>query len=171
MLKTDNHEIHLTILWDAKTSASVCRPCNSFRTLPSVRQWWVHTCQISHCEIKSHRFWPIWKPIPIRFFKSHRIFRPSYNTFYEEINLGHSLLCLSRCFLHLNYMKGFWLFLWSTKMIFVKISEFYQISLKNLPYLTDFSPHLMLYMWVGVGKVTLVGWARGEVSEFHERCY
>ena len=24
-----------------------------------------HTCHISHCEIKSHRIWPIWKAIPI----------------------------------------------------------------------------------------------------------
>ena len=39
----------------------------------------IHACHISHFEIKSHRIWPIWKQIPIRFFKSHRIFRPSYN--------------------------------------------------------------------------------------------
>ena len=26
----------------------------------------VHTCHISHCEIKSHRIWPIWKAIPIK---------------------------------------------------------------------------------------------------------
>ena len=31
--------------------------------------------------------------IPIRFFKSHSIFKPSYNTFYEEININHALLC------------------------------------------------------------------------------
>ena len=36
---------------------------------------------ISHTEIKSHRIWSIWKPVPTRFFKSHRIFRPSYNIF------------------------------------------------------------------------------------------
>ena len=46
-------------------------------------------------------------------------------------------------------------------MIFLKISEFYQISLKNLPYLTDFSPHIMSYMWVGVGKVILGGGCMG----------
>ena len=56
----------------------------------------MHTCYISHCEIKSHRIWPIWKPIPIRFFRSHSIFRPCYNTFYEEININHILLCLSQ---------------------------------------------------------------------------
>ena len=57
-------------------------------------------CHISHCEIKSHQIRPIWKPIPIRFFKSHRIFRPFYNTFYEEINTNHSL-CLSQA----SYIK------------------------------------------------------------------
>ena len=35
----------------------------------------LHTCHISHCEIKSHRIQPIWKPIPRRIFKSHRISR------------------------------------------------------------------------------------------------
>ena len=36
-------------------------------------------------------------------------------------------------FLHLN--KGFWLFLGSSKLTFVKnLTEFYQISLKNVPF-------------------------------------
>ena len=38
-------------------------------------------------------------------------------------------------------------------MIFCKnLTEFYQISLKNLPYLTDFSPQLMACMKVGRRK-------------------
>ena len=93
-----------------------------------------HTCHISHCEIK----WLIWKPIPIRFFKSHRIFTPSYNTFYEEINIHH-FVCV--------YHKAFWLFWGSFKVIFVKISQnFIKTSLKNLSYLTDFRPQLMACM-------------------------
>ena len=32
-----------------------------------------HTCHISHCEIKSHRIWPIWKAIPVKKLKSQRI--------------------------------------------------------------------------------------------------
>ena len=36
----------------------------------SDRQAWAnsldHICHISHCEIKSHRIWPIWKAIPIK---------------------------------------------------------------------------------------------------------
>ena len=47
-------------------------------------------------------------------------------------------------FIHLN--KGFCLFSGSFKVIFVKISqEFYQISLKNFPYLTDFIPQQMAH--------------------------
>ena len=49
-------------------------------------------------------------------------------------------------FLHLN--KGFWLFWGRSKVVFEKnLTEFYQISLKDLPYLTDFSPQLMACMW------------------------
>ena len=59
-----------------------------------------HTCHILHCEIKSHIIWRIWKPVPIyiRFsnLKSHRIFKPCYLTFYEEINIHNTLLCLSQ---------------------------------------------------------------------------
>ena len=70
---------------------------------------YVHTCHISHCEIKSHRIWPIWKPIPIRFFKSHRIFRPSYNTFYEEININHTLLYFSQAsYIQMKAFDYFW---------------------------------------------------------------
>ena len=58
--------------------------------------YFIHS--ISHTEIKSHRGWPIWKPVPkiIRFFKSHRIYRPFYIKFGEEININHTLLCLSK---------------------------------------------------------------------------
>ena len=45
-------------------------------------------------------------------------------------------------FIHHN--KGFWLFWGELQSIFCKnLTEFYQISLKNLPHLTDFSPQLM----------------------------
>ena len=50
-----------------------------------------HTCHISHCEIKSHRIRSIWKPIPIRFFKSHRILDHLTIHLMEKIsqNLAH----------------------------------------------------------------------------------
>ena len=96
--------------------------------------------------MKSHRIWPIWKPVPIKFFKSHRIFRPCYNTFFEEININNTLLCLSQAS-YISVNKGVWLFLGSSKVIFVKnLTGFDQIYLKILPYLTDFSPQLMACM-------------------------
>ena len=45
----------------------------------SIQTHW-HTCHISQRGIKSHKIWPIWKPIPI-FYKPHRIFRTSCNKF------------------------------------------------------------------------------------------
>ena len=66
----------------------------AMRSTPNVLTTELCINAISHCDIKSHRIWPIWKPIPITFFKAHRIFRPSYNTFYEEINKNHTSLCL-----------------------------------------------------------------------------
>ena len=38
----------------------------------------------------------IHKIYEIRFFKSQRSFSPCYNTLYEEININHTLLCLSQ---------------------------------------------------------------------------
>ena len=38
-----------------------------YRSPSSGVKYKYHTCHISHCEIKSHRIWPIWKPVPIRF--------------------------------------------------------------------------------------------------------
>ena len=55
--------------------------------------------------------------IPVRFFKYNNIFRPSYNTFYEEIH--HTLLCLSQASqikIKASDSCG------SIKVIFVKIS-------------------------------------------------
>ena len=54
--------------------------------------YYQHTCHISHCEIKSHRIWPIWKPIPIRFFKSQNF--QTILRIFEEININHTLFCL-----------------------------------------------------------------------------
>ena len=97
---------------------------------------------------KSHRIWPILKPIPIRFFKTHRIFRPSYKTFYEEINIHHTFLCFSQA----SYIKiKVFDYVWGAKSDFCKnLTEFYQIALEHLFYLTDCSPQLMACMNMGV---------------------
>ena len=55
-----------------------------------------HTCHISHCEIKSHRNFAHVEANSHKIIKSHRIFRPSYNTFYEEVNINHTYLFLSQ---------------------------------------------------------------------------
>ena len=99
----------------------------------------------SYCEIKSQKIWPIWKPIPVRFFKYHRIFRPSYNTCYEEININHTLLCLSQAFY--IKIKTFDYFGGAPNGFCKNLTEFYQFSLKNFPNLTDFSPQLMACMF------------------------
>ena len=83
--------------------------------------------------MKSHRIWPIWKLIPIRFFKSRRIFSPSYSTFYEEIIIHHTLLYLSQA----SYIKIEAFDYWaggggSLNVIFVKISQnFIKSPIKN----------------------------------------
>ena len=53
--------------------------------IPYLTLWDKISQNLTHLEANSHKI-----------FKSHRIFRPSYNTFYEEININHTLLCLSQ---------------------------------------------------------------------------
>ena len=49
----------------------------------------IHTCHISHCEIKSHRIWPIWRAVPIKIQITE--FSDHFATdFYEEININHT---------------------------------------------------------------------------------
>ena len=80
-----------------------------------------HTCHISHCEIKSHRIWSIWKAFPIKNIQFSKIFRPFYNRFYEEININSTLLLFSQA----SYMKkkDFRLYWESSKVMFQKISQ------------------------------------------------
>ena len=71
---------------------------------------------------------------------SHKIFQPSQNfqnilqhILWRNKHKSHFVVFITS-FLHLN--KAFWL----------NLTESYQNSLKNLPYLTDFSPQLMACM-------------------------
>ena len=86
-----------------------CWPCPYCRCKECI-----HPCHISqnlaHLEGNSHKN-----------FKSHRIFRPFYNRFYEEININHTLLWFSQA----SYMKNkdFRLYWGSFKVIFKKISQ------------------------------------------------
>ena len=51
--------------------------------MPHLTLWDKISQNLAHLEANSHKI-----------TKSHGIFRPSYNTFYEEININHTLLCL-----------------------------------------------------------------------------
>ena len=57
-------------------------------------------------EIKSHRIWPIWKQIPIR-FSNVTEFSDHLKTFYKEIIINHTLLYLSQA--SAIKIKCFWL--------------------------------------------------------------
>ena len=96
---------------------------------------------LAHMEANSHKI-----------FKSHRIFRPSSSNDILWRNKHKSLCPVYHKLLTLKWRP--WL---SSQSDFCKnCAEFYWISLKKLPYLTDFSPQLMtcmqfciLTMWVG----------------------
>ena len=57
--------------------------------MPYLTLWDEISQSLANLEANSHKI-----------FKSHRIFRQSYNTLYEEININHTLLCLS----HASYI-------------------------------------------------------------------
>ena len=82
-----------------------------------------------------------------KIFKSHRILRTSKNTFYKEIIINHTLLCLS----HISYIKinPFLVIFGEFQSDFCEnLTVFYQIFLKILVYLTDFSPQFMACMLI-----------------------
>ena len=97
--------------------------------MPYLTLWDIISQNLAHLEANSHKI-----------FQSHRMFRPSYNKFYEKINRNHTLLCLSQVSRHLIILGEL------QSDFCINLTEFYQISLKNLPYLTDFSPQLMACM-------------------------
>ena len=78
--------------------------------MPYLTLWDKISQNLAHLEGNSHKkFW------------SHRIFRPFYNRFYEEININHTLLWFSQA----SHMKKVDLRLYcgKTKVMFKKISQ------------------------------------------------
>ena len=69
-IKTVFYSIHfLAVRWSLiwiYTVSSGLSCVYSILQYPFIRCVRVHTCHISHCEIKSHRIWPIWKAITIK---------------------------------------------------------------------------------------------------------
>ena len=78
--------------------------------MPYLTLWDKISQNLAHLEGNSHKK-----------IKSHRIFRPFCNRFYEEINIQHTLLWFSQA----SYMKekDIRLYLGSAKVMFKKISQ------------------------------------------------
>ena len=62
--------------------------------MPYLTLWDKISQNLAHLEANSRKI-----------IKSHRIYRPSYITFYEEININHTLLFLSQA--SYLYIKAF----------------------------------------------------------------
>ena len=72
-----------------------------------------------------------------KIFKISQIFRPSRNTFYKEISINHILVFITS---FLTLRKRFLVTVGEFQGSFCEnLTEFYQISLKMLVYLTDLS--------------------------------
>ena len=119
-------------------------------TLSSKSRWVsriVHTCHISQCEIKSDKISQNFAHLEAnshKKFKSHRIFRPSYTTFYEEMNINHTLLYLSQASYILikafNYSGG-------APVIFVKISQNFIKSPLKICLISQISVRSLRHVW------------------------
>ena len=101
-----------------------------------------HTCHISHCEIKSHRIMPIWKLIPRRIFKSHRIFQESL---CKSKHKSHCIVSI-RSLLKLN--KGFKIPLGSLKANFVQVSQNFIRSHLKFCLISQISVHSLWHVCV-----------------------
>ena len=106
-------------------------------------------CHISHCEIKSHRIWLIWKPVPIRFIRSHRIFRPSYNILWRNKHKSPFVVFITSL-LHIN--KGFWLLRRSFEVTFIKITLNFIKSHLKICLISQISVHSLWHVWNVVEK-------------------
>ena len=107
-----------------------------------------HTSHISHCEIKSHRIWPIWKAIPIKKLKPHRIFRPFHIGFYEEININHTLYGFHKL---LTWKKKYFrlhVYWGSSKVMFKKISQNFVKSPLKFSLISQILVHSLWHVWI-----------------------
>ena len=104
----------------------------------------LHTCLVSHCEKKSHRIWPIWKPIPIRFSNLTEFSDNLTAHFRRNKHKSHFVVFITS-FLHLN--TGFWLFWGSSNLIFVKISQNFIKSPLKICLISRISVHTLWHVW------------------------
>ena len=78
--------------------------------MPYLTLWDKISQNLAHLEGNSHKK-----------FRSHRIFKPIYNRFYEEININHTLLRFSQA--SDMKTKDFRLYWGSSEVMFKKISQ------------------------------------------------
>ena len=79
-----------------------------------------------------------------KIFKSHRIFRPSKNTFYKEILINQPLLCLSQ----VSYIKikAILVILGEFQSFFVKISKNFIKSPLKFWFISQISVHSLWHV-------------------------
>ena len=102
----------------------------------------------SHCEIKSHRIWLIWKAIPIKIFKISQ----NFQTILQQIlwrnkHKSHTVIVFTS-FLHKKVFRPYW---GSSKVMFKKITQnFFKSPLKSplqFCLVSQISPQLMACMY------------------------
>ena len=99
-------------------------PLNSY--MPYLTLWDKISPNLAHLEANSHKIFQISQNFQT--ILQHILWRNKHKSHFMFIT----------SFIHKN--KGFWLFWEKFSDFYKKLTELCQISLKNLPYLTDLSP-------------------------------
>ena len=108
---------------------------------------------IPHTVSKSHRFLAPLDPISHKIFKSHRICIPFHKLFFDELEINHTLAWLAKAY----FIKIMAFNLCKFESDFHKnLTEFHQVSPKNLQNLTDLTANGMY----GCGGWSVLGWGR-----------
>ena len=102
----------------------------------------IHTCHISHCELKSHRIWPIWTAIPIK-NSNLTEFSDHFTTdfLWRNKHESHTTLVFTS-FLHEK--KDYW---GSSKVIFKKISQNFVKSPLKFCLISQILVHICLQVF------------------------
>ena len=111
--------------------------------MPYLTLWNKISQNLAHLEGNSHKE-----------FKSHRIFRPFYNRFYEELNINHTLLWFSQA----SYMKEkkTRLYLGSLEVMFKKISQNFVKSPLKFCVISQILVHSLLHVWTARNMINTV---------------
>ena len=119
----------LKIVWWRNIILGIMDQCDT--KIGLIKYMWVsdlHTCHTSHCEIKSHRIWPILQHI-----------------LWRNKHTSHFVVFITN---FINYNKGFWLFWGSFKVAFVKISQNFINSHWKICLILQTSVHSLWHVWI-----------------------